>query len=344
MKRNKRNIFSGEGWSRALLWAALPLWFGSCIDEDLSECGANFAVEYRMELSTSLRLSMDEQLTSPAEKELAAALKKNLSHILTDKARFMDLSFFETNKGGVAKHLELRPEANTLSMTIYLDRGNYDNMALAATSMTDGLRIAESGNYQTISLRQEDADTVDAHSAALYRGATHMAISANESDRFYVPLYMQNAVPVLVINPDNSQAQVLGTYVRGMSTGMRCADSVFVMDRPAVNRTVRTQAGGLMAFHTVCFPSGSQTEEISRQADNPENTEGDEWQIDVYTRLPQGKYVKNVLHVKNPLLAGEMQIIKVKLTEEGEVTADDPEVGISVELDWKPGNDFDVEM
>lgn len=343
MKRNKRNIFSGVGWSRALLWAALPLWFGSCIDEDLSKCGANFAIEYRMELSTSLRMSIDEQLTSPAEKKLAVALKKNLSGILTDKARFMDLSFFESKDGRLAKHLETRPDANSLALTVYLDKGNYDNMALAATGELEGIRITDGNNYKTIALQQEEADTIDAHSTALYRGYTHMSVS-HSSGRFYVPLYMQNAVPVLVIDPAGSPAQVVGAYTRGMSSGMRCADSVFVVSKPAVIRTKRTEAGGLIALHSVCFPSADQAERQARINDTYDDEEGSLWQMDVYTRLPDGKYVKNILYIKNSLLAGEVQVIKVKLTDGGEVTVENPEVGVSVELDWKPGNDFDVEM
>lgn len=343
MKRNKRNIFSGMGWSRALLWAALPLWFTSCIDEDLSDCGVDFAVEYRMELSTSLRMSIDEQLTSPAEKELAAALKRNLADILTDKARLMDLSFFEAGNGSVAKHLEMKPDANTLAMTIYLDRGDYDNIALAATGDPGKIRIVGGNNYKTLALQQDEADTIDAHSTALYRGYTRMAVS-NQSGRFYVPLYMQNAVPVLVVDPANSPAQVVGAYTRGMASGMRCADSVFVVSKPAVIRTRRTEAGGLIALHSVCFPSADQAEQQMRVNDGYDEEEGSLWQMDLYTRLPDGKYVKNILYIKNSLLAGEVQIIKVKLTEGGEVTVENPEVGVSVELDWKPGHDFDVEM
>ena len=343
MKRNKRNIFSGVGWSRALLWAALPLWFGSCIDEDLSKCGADFAIEYRMELSTSLRMSIDEQLTSPAEQELATALKENLSHILTDKARFMDLSFFDAKDGRLAKHLEMRPDVNSLAITVYLDKGNYDNMALAATGEPEGIRITDGNNYKTIALQQEEADTIDAHSTALYRGYTSMSVS-HVSGNFYVPLYMQNAVPVLVIDPGNSPAQVVEAYTRGMSSGMRCADSVFVVGKPAVIRTRRTEAAGLIALHSVCFPSADQAEPLTRINDTYDDEEGSLWQMDLYTRMPDGEYVKNVLYIKYPLLAGEVQIIKVKLNEKGEVTTENPEVGVSVELDWEPGNDFDVEM
>ena len=59
--------------------------------------------------------------------------------------------------------------------------------------------------------------------------------------------------------------------------------------------------------------------------------------MDLITQMPDGKYVKNTLYMKNPLKAGEMQIIKVKLNDEGGVVTENPEVGVSVELDWKPG-------
>lgn len=342
MIKQTDRMFTLIRWRAVLLLSAMSLALTSCINEDLSDCGSSNAIEYRLELSASLRLSLDEQLTTPAEKQLCAALKSDMTDIMTDKAKIMDLSFFNYSGGNVAKHISIQPDANSLSLTVYMDRGDYHNIALAATHEINEVAISGASAYSGISLRQVASDTLDAHSAAIYMGYCRMAID-NESGHYYVPLYMQNSVPVLVVNPAASPAKTIAAYTRRTSSGIHCADSTFVYDREAVMRTLRTEGGGLTAFHSVCFPSADTP--VSRVTDdNPTESEGGIWEMDLYTKLPDGKYVKNTLYVKEPLKAGEMKIIKVKLTDDGRVVSDNPEVGVSVELDWKPGGDFDLEI
>lgn len=339
IKQCKKSRLWGN-WRMVLGAALLPWALTSCIDEDLSDCGKDYAIEYRLQLSASLRMSLDEQLTTPVEQQLASALKADLADIMTDKAKVMDLSFFKFDDGSVARHMSMEPDASSLAVTVYMDKGAYHNIALAATHSIDEVSISGASSYSAISLRQMPADTLDAHSAAIYMG--YCMMNVDESGRFYVPLYMMNAVPVLVVNPAGSPAKAVAAYTRGVSAGLLCADSTFVGNNRTVIRTHITEGGGLKAFHTVCFPSADIP--VVRNADDPTESAGSIWEMDLYTQLPDGKYVKNTLYMKNPLKAGEMQVIKVKLTDSGEVVSDNPEVGVSVELDWKPGGDHDIEM
>ena len=57
-----------------------------------------------------------------------------------------------------------------------------------------------------------------------------------------------------------------------------------------------------------------------------------------------GKTTENVITVNDPLRAGCMRIIKVRMKDDGSVEAVTPEVGVSVTLDWKPGGSHDVEI
>lgn len=227
-KRKNKNYCSKfcAGLS-ALLLSAFPLSFVSCIDEDLSRCGVNYSVDYRLELSASLRQTLDQQLTTPAERQLAAALRSDMTDIMSERAAVMDLSFFTLEDGNLAQHQTVEPDANSLSMTIYMNRGDYHNIALAATHSVSEVTISGASTYAGISLRQAQADTLDSHSAAIYMGYGRMLMD-NVSGHFYVPLYMVNSVPVLVVNPNNSPAKALVAYTRRTSSGLHCSDSTFV--------------------------------------------------------------------------------------------------------------------
>ena len=51
-----------------------------------------------------------------------------------------------------------------------------------------------------------------------------------------------------------------------------------------------------------------------------------------------------MLNVNTPLKAGQLKILKMFLKEDGSLTATDHTVGVSVELNWKPGGQHDIEI
>lgn len=308
----------------------------SCINEDLSKCGRDYSVDYELKLSASLQQALDEEFVTTGEQALETRLRSDLGNVLSDKARVMDLSFFEAQGGELVKHQRMTPDAHETSVTVYMNRNSYYNVALAATDTENEVGISGGDSYDGIRLLQLEADTVEAYHSALYMGLERMALS-DTSAHYYVPLYMVNAVPVLVISRGGSTASLISAYVRGTASGLCCADSMYVYNRSAVMRTERTDAGSLTAFHCVCFPSADTP--VRRRA-----TDGSLWEMDAYTRTAEGKYVRNTLYVKEPLRAGAMQVIKVKLNNDGTLTADNPEVGVSVELNWQPGGDIDIDI
>lgn len=314
--------------------------FTSCIDEDLSDCGLDYAIDYKMQLSLSLQDELDKEFVTADERVLAEMLREDLDDVLSDRAQQLDLSFYDVDDETLSKHSTMTPNANQLSATFYMDKGNYHNIALASTSTEEEMNILGHSDYSSLGLHHPEADTVDAHVSALYMGYEQLTVE-NQSGRFFVPLYMQNSVPVLVVNKNNSPARTIGAYVCSTAHGLMCADSVFVYENSPVVRTICNDAGNLVAYHSVCFPS---VDEAEMRSGGTSDSEGSLWEMELYTQLPDGKYVKNILYMKEPLQAGMMKVIKVKLTDEGEVVSDNPEVGVSVELDWKPGGDFDIEM
>lgn len=67
------------------------------------------------------------------------------------------------------------------------------------------------------------------------------------------------------------------------------------------------------------------------------------WRIGIVVRMAD-RYTKTTLYVQEPLRAGELRIIKCKINNRGEVVPNLHNVGASVELDWKPGGDHNIDI
>ena len=68
------------------------------------------------------------------------------------------------------------------------------------------------------------------------------------------------------------------------------------------------------------------------------------WEYIAYVTLEDGSVTKTTLTIKEPLLAGELKIIKAHMNPKGEVLPSDVNVGCSVTLDWSPGVNIETEL
>ena len=76
-----------------------------------------------------------------------------------------------------------------------------------------------------------------------------------------------------------------------------------------------------------------------------EPTLGSYYQVKVYVELEDGSTTETVLSLYEPLQAGELEIIRLELQDDGSVKpTQNSEVGASVTLDWKEGNTFNPEI
>ena len=92
------------GCRMAVALAALSL--ASCINEDLSDCGADYAITYTLRLHTNLRAMLDDELRLPEEQAIAGRLETALAGVFTDRAADIDLSFYT---GGALRTMRLTP-------------------------------------------------------------------------------------------------------------------------------------------------------------------------------------------------------------------------------------------
>lgn len=177
------------------------------------------------------------------------------------------------------------------------------------------------------------ADTVNSHTCGFFSSRMDMHIEDRNS-KYRAWLYMLNCAAAVVVDRNGQQADDIWGYVEGTASSFAINDSVYSFSRKPVVRTVRMTEGGYDCLYSVMLPS-------------PDGTRADAdaglWRMKVYVKK-DGKITENVVSVNDPLPAGDIRIIRVRMKDDGSLEAVTAEVGVSVTLDWKPGGSHDVEI
>ena len=72
---------------------------------------------------------------------------------------------------------------------------------------------------------------------------------------------------------------------------------------------------------------------------------GNYYEAKVYVDMPDGTTTETVLTLREPLMAGQLKVMKLELQLDGQVKpVGTGEVGVSVTLDWKDGGTHDIEL
>ena len=336
-----------EMWRTWSAWTGvmgLTLMAASCIDEDLSDCGKDYQIVYSLNLHTDLQTYIDQELTSARERELGKRLKAALSDVFVEHAHDVSLAFYTTDS--VCSHYEEHaPDAASASFSIYLPVEEYMHLAVANHGVADNGVCMERTDYAPHACVQYTAPVSDemypSHRTGLFSARLPMEVS-DVNQTFYANLYMTNSASALVINPNGVQVNGLEGCVAGTAHCFSVRDSLYTF--PATNLSVCAErladtGSQLLCLYAVSFPSRDVAVR-SRAEDEHEAA----WQYRVYVTMPDGRVTESVLYVKDPLKAGRMHIIKASLNDQGGVIPDDPEVGVSIELDWKEGGIFNPEL
>lgn len=334
--------------SAAALLALAPT---GCINEDLSDCGVDYTMLYRVSFDEPLLSTLRAELATPAETQLRVRLEQELDGVLATDGEHLSAAFYQGAEGGRTDGAEADMTGRDASFTFYLRPGDYAHLAVAFTDAADrSMAYTLDGTLAEARMAhagESEPDTVDGHRAAYFVGNERLHVeSMTPAQTFFVPLYMQNAATVLVADPAQSGCTVAAAYVRGVATSFALADSTYAYHAAHVVRADLSTAAGLTACHAACFPSAATAVEAAalRTRACSEDDPACIWEMDLYVRQPGGELTRNTLHVARPLLAGHMVVLKVVLDDQGQATAVSSEVGVSVTLDWKPGGDHDVEI
>lgn len=360
--RTLDKVLHGCLWaSNAVAFVIMVTALGGCsmIDEDQSDCGKESEIDYELELITNLSIELETVLDNELDKDVAEALREYLKNIFTDYAHDVDLSFYDT-KGDSARlhHDQHIMDANQKSYTLYLPMREYMHLA-AANLVNNALAgLADDAQCHPSKLQQQQRDTITPHTTGLFTARLPMRILEGMDQTFKVRLYMANCAAALVVDPRGYDTKDMQVFADGFATGFNICDSAFVFSgKSSVVKAdqVDVKNGSQLCFCTVNFPSREpkQTRSVIETEEPFIAQEGDEslWEFRVYVPKPGSNQSRSgssitetVLSLRKPLRAGELKIIKGYVNEDGSISVNAPEVGVSVTLDWKPGGVYHPEL
>lgn len=314
----------------------------SLVDEDMRDCEADTRLDYELRLVTNMTTELQTQLSLEADVEVAAALESCWKDVFTDRAHDVDLSFYDVAEPCERLHHEQHVmDASQTSYTLYIPVRRYMHLAVANLEGNGTLRLEDDLYSGTASLRQELADTLDSQSKGIFSARLPMDIHEGENQEFDVRLYMANSAAAIVLDTLGSGVRDVRVFGAGFATEFNLADSVYHFPYTPVYRARKVEVGNApgepLCYTTVTFPSRSSRESKAEASDAL-------WQLRVYATLPDGTITESVVFVTSPLEAGKVKIIKGKIYGNGALVPEkgDPHVGVSVQMDWKPGTQHEV--
>ena len=332
----------------------------SMIDEDQSDCGEEAKMDYELELVTNISTEIKTQLSTEADISLSTTLKDFLGDIFSDFAHDINLLFYGVgNSSTLLYHDEHIMDDSERSYTLYIPRDKYMHLAVANIEGDPVVRLEDIENCHTAVLRQIDGDTIASHNTGIFTARQLMEMIEGIDQTFNVKLYMANCSAMLVVDPNGHDISGMRVFTTGFATAFFIADSVYEYKTPSpMIRTTRLDPDekGNVGFVSVNFPSREpstpQTSQVRQTRTIIETTEpfiaqpGDEvlWEFHIFLPQPDGTITKTVLGIREPLRAGQLKIVRVRVGDSGAIESESPEVGVSVTLDWKPGTVFNPEI
>lgn len=330
------------------------------IDEDQSDCGEEAKMDYELELITNITTEVETQLNTQTDVSLAASLKNYLGDIFSDFAHDVNLFFYGVENDSALQYHDMHiMNGSESSYTLYIPRQKYMHLAVANVEGDPVVQLEGTENCHTAVLRQIDGDIIDSHNTGIFTGRQLMEMVEGVDQTFNVKLYMANCAAMFVVDPNGHDISEMEIFTTGFATAFNIADSVYEFRTPApLIRTKRLEPdeSGIVGFVSVNFPSRDpstpQSVETRQTRTVIETTEpfiaqpGDEvlWEFRIYLPQSDGTITETILSIREPLRAGQLKIVKVRVGDDGAIESEAPDVGVSVTLDWKPGSTYNPKI
>ena len=322
----------------------------STIDDDLSDCGNSFEMNYQLRLVTNMTTELQTQLTTMTELGVSNSLTTHLKDIFTDFAHDVDLSFYDT-EGALNRlqHDQHIMDANQSSYTLTLPMRKYMHLAIANIADNDVVSLTGDEYSSSSVLQQAKGQLTDgkeilpSHTTGLFTARQPMEVLSGVDQTFNVRLYMANSAATLVLDTKGHAFSDIKVYTTGFADAFYVRDSTYVYSEtpPLVIADRVATDSKLLCFCSVNFPSRD-----AMPASVKTRAQGDTslWQFKVYLTKTDGTITETILNIDEPLKAGDLKIIKGELDDDGAVRPYNSTVGVSVTLDWNSAGNYDTPL
>lgn len=312
----------------------------ACVNEDLSDCGTTYAVAYEAWVDMSVRDTLEARLDGKVAEAMIDTLESVIAPAFDRHLHDLSLVFF-TPAGQLANSVKQQASGGRHEANFYLTPDEYGHEAVSVDESVNHFAAVRAERQETIGVGYANlADTIRPVMTPAFSGRTTLK-PQGDSARVDMPIH--NAAVVLVLRTKSgAPLGEASAYLRETASGYAHADSVYRFDRAPVIHTDRLDKAGATAFFANCFPS--KEDYMAVLPTETEDVPSGLWEMDVYIRMTaDGEITKNTLYISDPLRAGELVVLLMEVNDEGEVE-ETPKVAVGVELDWKPGLDFELDV
>ena len=326
----------------------LPLLLAACtlIDDDLSVCGKQVLINYQLQLHTELSVQLQAELATEPELPVRRALERWLAPIFVDTDIDVDLRFYSAEQDELEVHRTDTLRDRHTSFTVILPKENYMHLAVANVHSSTNIELLDDEHSSTLHLSLPDEPEHHSLEAGIFSSRLPIEVS-DTMQELHVMMYMINSAVVLVMDTTAcSELAAIDGYVSGAANGFAVYDSIYDY---SASRAVRMDR----------VPMAETATSVSRRARTTDNVpyacvaaavmptqDSTAWHITLTSTLSGNRHTSTTLTIDEPLQAGSLRLFKLAMGEDGGLTpvSDNTEVGATVELDWKKGDDHDIEI
>ena len=323
----------------------------SLIDDDLSTCGFDYKMHYKMRQATDIQEVLEYNLPAAADEPAREAIRKKMAPIFSDIADDLDLSFYQKADDARTYYSNQTVNSNEAEFTFYLPIVDYNHLATANTGANQVAIMSDTAYSASARLALSTEETTVAnHQTGMYVGRLPIAVADTAgSPTFEVDLYMVNSAVALVIDSAGRTVKDVSVMLYGTADGFMLQDSSYTFDKNIVvqaeeipvEASPATTGNGIRKRAPQTTEATGDVKQICYGMVSFPSDKG--WEIKVHVTLEDGTITETVLTPQFPLNPSELVVIKTVMESKGEIlVVATTEVGATVTLDWKDGSEYEI--
>ena len=332
---------------KRLLLIVLPLMLAACslIDDDLSVCGVDQPINYVLQLHTNISAQLQAELSAENEVPAREALERWLVPIFPDKNIDVDLRFYDKQNDELTFSRQEILQNNRTSITLTLPRDSFMHLAVANVANARQVYMQDDDHSANMYLKLPDTPIMDGLNSGIFTARLPIDVTDSIRDIEVILNLITSSVAVVIDTISCPQMLGISGYMDGSAGGFGVRDSIFMYDSsPSIRfEQVPIEAATSSPARKATVSTGSPY--ICQATACFATPDDEEWKISMTTTLTDNRHTTTTLTIKESLTAGTLRILKLQMNEDGGlVPVSTSEVGASIELDWKKGNDQEIEI